>query len=66
MKGRQRVEDSKPCVTSMTIILFKRSFCKRSKHSYINNIEHDNEHAGNRPVTFVTHKGFAVFFFVLS
>ena len=29
-------------------------------------IEHQHKHAGNRPVTFVTHKRFAVLFFTLS
>ena len=74
-KGRQREEDSKPYVTSGTIILFKDNFrqlLRPFKRSFVNDqntvilIEHRNLHAGNRPVMFVTHKRSDVLFFVPS
>ena len=74
--GRQRKEDGKPCVTKQnnnTVMFekifcqtspsFEQIFCKGPEHSYIKGRSQQNTH--NSPVMFVTHKHFAVLFFLL-
>ena len=61
----------KPCVSSVTIIILFRKNCLKL-HLPLNRSDNINfrkimtEHASNRPVTFVTHKHFAVLFFLQS
>ena len=67
--GREREENGKPCVTSVTIILLE-NFSFLSKDFFVKDqktlMSITTKHAINSPVTFVTHKRFAVLFFLPS
>ena len=66
--GRRDIDDGKPCVTSVTIILFENNFRQTSrsfkqilfaeeqKTSILS--EFPAKHSSNSPVTFVSHKAF--------
>ena len=73
--GRERKEDGKPCVTSVTIILLRqlyfplnRSFCKGPENIGVKRRSRQNTQvtALPSPATYVTHKCFAFLFFMLS
>ena len=70
--GRQREEDGKPCVTKRDNNSVWKQFSPNFTFLFVKDqntvvlIEHQHKHAGNRPVTFVTHKRFAVLFFAPS
>ena len=70
--GPQRKGDDKPCVTNVTIITFGtfsrqtspyRYFCIRPEHRNVK-WRISTKHSSNSPVTFVTHKRFAVLYFL--
>ena len=72
-----RNRKGKPCVTSVTIILFEKTFRQTSLSFKLISVfvedqktsmlsEFPTKHANNSPVTFVTLKNFAVLFFLPS
>ena len=75
-KGRQRKEDGKPCVTSVTIILFDKTFRQTSPSfkqiSLLKTrkqwcqVKITTKHANNSGVKFATHKRFALLLFLPS
>ena len=64
MQGRERKDDGKPCVTSVTIILLEKPSVEEHKTSMLR--EFPTKHPGKSPVTFVRLKRFAVLFFLPS
>ena len=74
--GRERKEDSKPCVTCVTIILVKKPYHQTSPsfkqifflkdQKTVMLLKIMTKHPINNPITFVTHKHFAVLVFLPS
>ena len=70
--GREREENPKSCVTSVTIILLEKTFRQNFSFFLTDLFVKDQKtlmsittkHALNIPVTFVTHKRFAALFFL--